>query len=524
MLATSQAYKAAIVADSRRIIPEVVIDLVDPDMQYVGVVSGDSGVMSRDDQVYDKEMAHGAGYMTLEPGRNKLDGSMLLYPDTAQELTDEQGYMGKTLSDAEGAIDGYVELQMRNFSIMQAAAVSFSDQAIDGVAQDFIFTVYSEETVVYQQAVEGNQSALVPFDGFTVYDVTAIRVTVLKWSLPFRFFRLLEIVPGIYESWDGDALQDLDVLQETSLSGMSLPYGTATITADNAQQRFNPYDKNSLFSSIEERQGISVYYKVRLPDGTFERIPVSKYYQNSRGWTVSRDGLWIRFKMVDIIGLVSKRDFVCPATMPTTAEGWIQACLSVLGENFARLYILDGDLGSRSLTVASDENLSTSCGNVIKYVAQAIGAYVYGDSATGKMRFSVLPEGICASLDLDNLSSYPDVDANQDLASLTIQTSDGTEYVYDGTTKTAQSDLSVSNPFIHNKAQADALAAHILSFYGGSILSAKGRGDPSSMVGDMDQLETGFGQTVAGRRYKQQLKMNDGILKDCASEFYLLEE
>jgi hypothetical protein len=518
---TSEAYRTAIVGDVRRIVPEAVIDLVDPDLVYLGAVGSDAGRFARPDQLFNKTMTYGENYMTLEPGRNLLDGSFQLYPDSAEALTDEQGYMNQTLSDAQGNLSCYGELQVRNLSILQAASICFSDRPEDGVGQDFTFTVYGESGVLYETEITGNDQSRVMLDGFTVENVTALRVTVRKWSLPYRYFRLLEIVPGIYEVWDGDQLQSVDVLHETSFTGVSLPYGTASLAADNADARFHPYEKNSLFRSIEERQGIVLRYQVQTAQG-WEAVPVGVFYQTARGWSISRANLLIRFKLVDLIGLVSKRDFTCPSPAPTTAAGWVQACLAVLGENFQDRYVFDGDLGQTALTVADGTKI-TDCGNVLRYVAQALHAYVYADPQTGKLRFSQPDDSKAGTLTLDNMSSYPEVDANTDLATLKIKTAGGEEYTYEGTVQTAQRDLSLSNPFIQTKAQADALAAYILPFYGGSKITVKSRGDPSAMVGDLDTIETGFGVTLTGRRYQQQLKIQDGILKDCTAEFYETE-
>lgn len=85
---------------------------------------------------------------------------------------------------------------------------------------------------------------------------------------------------------------------------------------DNLDRRFEPRSKSGVFRSIEERQGIPVSIGVALPDGTVEYKPKGIYYQYSGGWKTGDNGLTMQWELVDIVGLVSGRQYIPPAQLP----------------------------------------------------------------------------------------------------------------------------------------------------------------------------------------------------------------
>ena len=119
-------------------------------------------------------------------------------------------------------------------SILQAFSLFFSTDPLDGTPEDFTVEVLENGTAYFTRSVTGNRETEMWFDGFTVHNPTAIRVTVTKWSLPGRRVRMVEIVPGIYEDWDADELSAFTVTQQGQFSCLSLPYGRAEIAMDSS--------------------------------------------------------------------------------------------------------------------------------------------------------------------------------------------------------------------------------------------------------------------------------------------------
>lgn len=521
MISASDAYRAAIVGDSRRMILKAVIDIIDPDIVYGEILAESESKYSRLDELKDKEFENSPKYATLETDRWALDGSWLIHPDNEEDCLPGIGYASERLSGEDGSfeIPQYVEMQFSNVSILQACSIWFPDNEYDGVPSDFTVEVKQGGTVYHTKAYTGNIAASVLVEGFTVYNPDAIRVTVTKWSLPYRRMRMVEIVPGIYERWDGNMLASFSLKHQGDVSCVSLPYGTCSIRMDNKSRRFEPRRKNGVFQSIEERQGIDVSMACRLPDGTDEYKRLGIFYQHSGGWKTGDNGLTIQWDLVDIVGLLADREFIPPDTLPTTLEGWIAALVSQLGVNFEGHYTVDQSYASKPVTVREKADVEgLKCGDVLRYACMATGTWPRADAETGYLAAEPLwDQG--NKITLDNLTAYPTLKANSDLSAIIFTLNDGrdTKYVVSGNFTASSDTVSISNPFI--KTQADALTAArlILSAYGGNMLEITGRGDPTSEIGDVDTVWLDESQATTARRIQQDFSLTDGVLQNVGS-------
>lgn len=520
MIESSAGYQTAIVADARRILIEAIIDIVDPDLTYGAAACDSRADYSLDGQLHDKIFTL-TPYATLEKNRWALDGSFHMLPDSSDAITGQAGFAGGALSGADGsfAAPAWVELRFSNVSILQACSVYFPTADYDGVPVDFTVEVRQGGTSYYTRTFTGNTEDHVSLDGFTVHNPDAIRVTVTKWSLPYRRMRLAEIVPGVYERWDEDIIAELNIQHQGNFACLALPYGTCTLKMDNLDRRFEPRSKNGLFQSIEERQGVDVKLGVRLADGTDEYRRVGVFYQYSGGWKTGDNGLTMQWYLVDIIGLLADRDYLVPAALPTTLEGWIASLTAQLGKNFEKLYSVDPDYADLPVTANSaDDVTGKTCGDILRFACMAALTWPRADAETGKL--TVEPFWNQGNrLDLDNLSSYPVMRANDDLAAITFKLYDEakTEYVVSGNSTASSATVSVDNPFLHTKEDALSAARLILSSYGGNQLETTGRGDMSSEIGDVDTVWLNESSATTARRMHQSFDFTGGVLQGCRS-------
>lgn len=517
MIKSSDAYKAAIIGDARWMLLKAVVDIIDPDIVYGSVESQSEAAYSKSEQIHNKVMDISPMYATLERNRWALDGRFKIPPSAP---TGEIGYVGDVLSGDDGTFSPaqFVELQFSNVSILQACAVYFPSNQYDGVAEDFTVEVKQGGTAYFTQQVTGNTAESVSFDGFTVNNPDAIRITVTKWSKPSRRMRVPEIVPGIYEIWTGNMIASFALKHQGDVSCVSIPYSTCTIRMDNLDRRFEPRRKGSVFQSIEERQGIPIFIGPELPDGTVEYMPVGVFYQYSSGWKTSDNNITIQWSLVDIIGLVSGRDYIPPDTLPTTLSGWAASIVAQLGENFADRYTVDPNYANMPLTATRADVETLKCGDLLRYICMATGTWPRADAETGYLAVEPLwDEG--NKLTLDNLTAYPTMSANNDLAAVVFTLNDGsnTQYVVSGNTTAASSTVSVKNPFIKTSAQALTAARQILSAYGGNKIDITGRGDPSSEIGDVDTVWLDESGATTARRIQQDLSFQSGVLMNCKS-------
>lgn len=517
MLESTEVYKESIIGNKRRIFLKAVVDISDPDLSFVGV-TGDQEDFSQPQQLYDKDFEINR-YATLEKDRWALDGSFAFIPE--QGDIPKMGFVGTELSQAGGEflVKPYAELKFENVSVLQACCVYFSDDPLDGVAADFIVEVEQGGTVYYTKEIQGNSKSSILLDKFTVNNPDTIRVTVSKWSLPYRRPRIVEIVPGIYEEWGNPEIASFSASQQADISCLTTPYGICTLSMDNANKRFEPRSKTGLFKSIEDRQGIDIYIGVQLPDGTIDYKPIGRYYQFSGGWKTGDNSLSMKWNLVDIVGLLANRAYVHNGELPTTLDSWVKAIVSQLGENFYSWYTVDPGYADKPVTVRSLEDLSgRKCGEILRYVCMATGTWPRADSYTGKLIVEPLwSEG--NKLTLDNMDSYPGISANDDVAALifTLNDEDKTQYIVSGTSTASNVTVSIDNPFIKTKKEALIASKLILATYGGNKIEVSGRGDPASEIGDVDTVWLDKSTATTGRRVYQQFNIKEGVLQGCKS-------
>lgn len=522
MIKSGQAYHAAITGDARRVLLRAVIDIISPDIVFgAGDTSGQIP-WSNLEQIHDKVFGNPTKYATLERDRWALDGTWDLLPDDPTQTAGKMSYIGNVLSGADGtfATPPWVELQFSGVSVLQACSVYFPDNDYDGLPEDFTVEVKQGGTAYHTRTYTGNTASSVSLEGFTVNNPDAIRVTVTKWSRPSRRMRVVEIVPGVYEGWDGGMIAEFNVKQQGNIAATALPYGTCTLKIDNLSRRFEPRSKNGIFQSIEERQGIDVSLGVRLADGTDEYKRLGIFYQYSGGWKTGDNGLTMQWNLVDIIGLLANREFLAPATLPTTLGGWIGALAAQLGVNFQDRWHVDPNYTALPVTVRTADDLQgKSCGDILRWVCQATGTWPRADASTGDLTAEPLwSEG--NKVTLDNLNGYPVMKANGDVAALifTLNDGSGTKYIVSGNATSSSETVSIDNPFIKTQAQALAAARLILSTYGGNVLALTGRGDPSSEIGDVETVWLDESQATTARLTMQTFQFSDGVMQGCQSQ------
>lgn len=522
MIDRSSAYDQAITARRRRITVRATFDLRDPDAVVSGAASSAQSPYSQIGQVYD-EITDQTDFKlgTLEQNRIQLDGSWALPPDDPDEVVAEQlGWWGGVLSGADGTFSSppYIELSFSGMSILQAFTLWFSQNSYDGVPESFRVDVYSAATLAFSRIIEGNADHQVLIEQFTVYDPTRIRITMLKWSRPYTYPRLTDLFFGLFEQWSGRDICSVDVLTESTFTGLSLPYSTCDLEAYNKGHRFDPYAPNSLFLSIEERQAIPIDWGIYLPDGKIEWIPGGWYYQQSGGWEIK--DLTVRWSLVDIIGMLVDRNYSPPDTLPTTLGGWIASIVACLGVNLAGRYIVDDEVKDLALTAAVEDVNDLTCGNVLRYACMATAAWAHQDFDTGFLRVSKRGYDTGANITGSNMPSWPKMQANEEIADITFKLDEG-EVTFPGTNTASDKSLTVDNPFVHTVDDARRVVSNVMSQYGGRKFTVRSRGNPVSETGDIDTVATAFGTTISARRYKHQLKLVDGVMRNLPS--YLIQ-
>lgn len=528
MIPHSAEYDKAVVADSRKQVVRASFILIDPDAVIEKPVSNDESAYSLTNQITNSGMDETAqNIATLEPHRWALDGTFDIEPADKNERIGQVGWESETLSDQNGNFSEpypYVEYEFENVDLLQNVMLQFSSKEFNGFPVNFLLEFFSGDTPLISMETVGNSETTVIVDDLSLNFPTKMKLTISKWSTPNRRVRVIRMVPFLQEEWDTNTIKTVDVYTEVTFSGLSIPYSTCSVEIYNENNRFDPYAPDSLFQSIEERQAINIGFGLVLQDGTTEWLPAGTYYQKSGGWKLN--DLTIRWDLLDIVGMLANKKFVVPEILPTTLAGWVKALVSSMGVNFASKYIVDSNVSSVALTAKKDDVDGKTCGEILRYACMATNTWPRQDMATGKLHVGKLDRMEGNSFTLNNMASYATMKANNDISDITFALDNDAEgneksVTFPGTNTNNDTSLSVNNPFVHTEEDARKAVISCLFEYGGKSFTVRSRGNPSSETGDIMSIQTQFGTEVSARLYKQQLKLENGVMRNMPS--YLVQ-
>lgn len=510
MISTSNDYKTAIDAPTRRIVPNAVIDLTDPDLDVTSVTGDYASAYSFTSQIADKDMTFsGAVYATLETSRWLLDGSQSIMPDTPSTRSGEQGVLGDTLSGTDGSLNKELTVAFNDVELLQSVTVASTDIPADGHPKNITLEVYSNSVVMHTATATMDGSFII-FDGFTVTQPDKIVLTVNSWSLPGRRYRFVEFLPGHIETWYGDTIYKFDVIRKCDISNLTLPYASATLEIDNTDKRFDPMNKDGIFLTLTARQPVTMSLGVEI-NGSVEYVPGGIYYLKDKGWKTQNSGMTMMFDMIDIVGLLASRKFVLSGSVPSTLEGWVSEIVDQLGTTFSGHYVIDGTLGTTALTCSADDVAGVTCGDLLRYVCQAVGAFPVSDPENGYLHITKINNSVRRQISLRSQNAIPSSSANQDIAFLSFKIN-GTDYNIPGTEEIGGQTVNIENPFITTLIGADLASQAILPQYGGNALSLNWRGDMSVDPGDVEIVEIYPNILTAARVTEQRLTLANGVM------------
>ena len=515
MINTSDDYKAAITGDARRVRLLVPLRISTPGMSIGTITPSGNAPMSKPNQLKDQNAQPNDPYITLEENRWTLDGSMSTLSNT-YGWSGQVGWVSDVLSGSDGSFSTAptVDIAVSGISTLQSVTFAFP---VDSWPTSFTVSIKQSGTTYHSATITDCTGGVYYLTGFTVYNPDEISISFDTWSQPYCRARLIEVYPGYAADWTEDDLVSASVKMQTSFSGVTAPYGTASLVIDNTSHVFDPRNKEGVFESLEERMAVDVYLGVDTENGSTEYVPIGVYYKHNKAWTTQDSGMTMRWDFVDIIGLLSDAEFVVPGTLPTTLLGWIQAICASLGTAFASRYIVDDGYKSAAATVSSASAVSgKKCIEILRYVCQYTGTFFRADQETGYL--AVEPYWSTGNeYTLDNLNSDPVLKMNNDLATITFRTSGG-NIVISGNESSSSNNVSLANPFVNSQAEALQAAQTVFETYGGNVISITGRGDPSSEIGDVATVQLSASDAAVGRIMSQTFDFTSGVLKACKTE------
>lgn len=222
-------------------------------------------------------------------GNATMDGSFQMMDDSVL-----CGWWSGKLSDSSGvfAEKPYIELKFTNRPIIYWKVIG--DSKLNQYPIDFTVEYKRNGVVVKTESIEGNtdlECILEP----RIADITSVRLTIAKWSVPNACAKILRFYERLYEIYEGNALQSFEVGEELcSIDGnYNINSDTMTVGIYNEDRKF---DKGYLRTLMLLDRKLLPYIGVEN-DGKVEYTALGTFYSDE--WSIEQDSQWVKCSATD---------------------------------------------------------------------------------------------------------------------------------------------------------------------------------------------------------------------------------
>lgn len=271
MLTVPAGYQDAIKADGRQIFGRVIIDYTDPFIdQSITVTANEKGNASFPGQTANSIQEPAYKYAALD-GTWLLDGSYALAPADGKY---EMGWWGASLAGVGGAFSvPYPKLTMEFFSRPIQSLKVVGDSLRGEYPIDFEIKLYNvADTVLYTETVTGNTEVVWTTPIIPVTQVVKMTLEITKWSHAGRVVKILEFFTSVQETYEGDDIISVNLLEERDVSQGSLPIGNISaneidIKLNNTSHKFDAGNTQSpLYELLKPNRRVRAWLGIEVED------------------------------------------------------------------------------------------------------------------------------------------------------------------------------------------------------------------------------------------------------------------
>ena len=305
MIDVSREFKQAVYAPVRKTAAKVIFEILDNAAYADATVTATSdAIISKKEQVVNKVRSTSRKYATFEQDYFRLDGSFRI-PPKPDEGSDELGWWSGELCNASGVFDipQGVTLTFTEPHDSLGLTIHF-DAMTNEHASDFDIIAYSAgDTPIATERVRGNTSnSYVWMQGLDAYK--KIEIIIRKWAKPFRRARIVEIDFGVFQTYEGDKLIKVNLIEQMNVVGDTLPANEIKFTIDNSSKDFNILNPQGFYRFLKERQELSLGIGVEIEEDVYEYVNTKGYYLTD--WQSDEGALTTTFTARNIFELLEK--------------------------------------------------------------------------------------------------------------------------------------------------------------------------------------------------------------------------
>ena len=306
--------------DRRRVLAKVTIDYTDPFLdQSIEVTASEYANVSYPDQTANGLLEPGAKYASLD-GSWVLDGSYALAPGLPQAAINELGWWGKHLSGTDGAfMQPYPTLTITFMPRPITKLQAVGDSKRQEWPVDFSIRLYNgNNTLLYTETVTGNtQIAWSKTLAEPITQVEKMTLELTKWSHTGRQAKITEFFTSIQETYEGEDIISINLLEEREVSTGSLPVGNISsneidIMLSNESRKFDAGNVASpLHNLLKPNRRIRAWIGIEKDNGDKEWVPLGMFW--SGDWSAPEDGIYAQTTGRDRLEFLRRSEYA-PAT------------------------------------------------------------------------------------------------------------------------------------------------------------------------------------------------------------------
>jgi len=308
--------------------------------ENVIITSNDINRIDRTGQVINGENDSGKKWAYLHSGLI-ADGSFYAMPELDTEL--QAGWYGTSqVSDGSGDFSTPPWLQVAHDARSYTAVTIAGDSGYDEYPVDFTITL-THPGGPTNIPVTGNIERVYTNIFAAIKDVTAVKVTITKWSAADTIVKLTQVSGTLIEYYKTNDIVELSILEETNSDTGVVPIGNVSaneldLSLLNTERRFSYGNTDSVYNnSLKSGRRIRAWLGFVLPSGTSDvtgdvpgyivdtvagekigLMPYGIYW--SKDWISSYESQVTTTTAYDIIYRLSQKEFLKSGNYTATVQ------------------------------------------------------------------------------------------------------------------------------------------------------------------------------------------------------------
>jgi hypothetical protein len=319
MQLVSADYLAAAAATVRKPKARVKVTWTDPFRDLsISASPNDVNLTDLTFQTYDQRESMSRKWFHLDGITTLATTTYLMpYSEANATLTGLQvGWFGATRCDASGGFGApYPALTIEFDERPVTELLVVGDDKYNEYPVDFTIKIYNGVDLLHTETVTGNDAVryLGDISAEGIFEADKMILTITKWSTASRVVKITEFFSAFIQTYDGDDIMAIKLLEEMELSDGSLPIGNISaneidVKFQNTDDVFNPFNIGSvLYTQMKRNRKIEPELGFELPDGSIEYAPMGVFW--SGDWNTPEQEPWASTTARDRMELLRKSIF-----------------------------------------------------------------------------------------------------------------------------------------------------------------------------------------------------------------------